>query len=233
MLSIIQNKTGYRSSIDSFLLAAFATVKSTDLIMDFGAGNGILAVLLGKEYPGVKVKGLELQAGLVSTARQNVADNGLKDQIEIVEGDIKACQEYFSPHSFDLVISNPPYRKVRSGRINPNEEKALARHEVTIDLDQFISNAAYLLKPKGRLAIIYPPGRLDELLLLLTQYNLALRRLRFVHSFIKSTARMVLVESVKGVRSDPKIEPPLIIYEKESQYSEECKGLYGRWGLSA
>lgn len=231
MLSILHNNKGYRSSIDSFLLASFLVVNGSELIIDLGAGNGIIGLLLAWLYPQSQIVGLEIQPELVELARKNVENNGYRERLKVFRGDIKICQQYFKLHSFDLVVTNPPYRKINTGRINPDLRKAVARHELTMDLSQLISSVNYLLKPKGIFYMIYYPGRLSELLVILHETGLAPRRVRFVHSHKGSVAKMVLLETKKGGKPDLKVEPPLIVYEKNREYSEEIQNIYGRWGL--
>lgn len=231
MLSILHNQRGYRSSMDSFLLASFLTLIDPQTIIDLGTGNGILGLLLAGLYPKARIVGLEIQPELVEIARKNVENNGYADRMEVVLGDIKTCQQYFSPHSYDLVVTNPPYRRLNSGRINPDQNKAVARHELVVNLSQLITSVDYLLMPKGRFALIYHPGRLYELFTKLNGTDLAPRRIRFVHPYKWSDAKMVLLETSKGTKSDLRGEPPLIVYEEKGKYTEELKNIYSRWGL--
>jgi tRNA1Val (adenine37-N6)-methyltransferase len=122
-------------------------------------------------------------------------------------------KEVFSPGAFDVVFSNPPYRKRLAGRVNPSLEKAIARHEIKGTLDDLIKMAAYLLPAKGRCYLIYSASRAVDLLFTLRRCNLEPKRLRFVHPKKKEDAKFMLVESVKASGTELKIMEPLVISE--------------------
>jgi tRNA1Val (adenine37-N6)-methyltransferase len=125
-LRLIQKKNGYRFALDSLLLSDFARLKSKDRVLELGTGCGIISLGLFRKYPGIRLVGLEIQAGFIDLARRNLGLNRAGDRISLVRGDIRSLPRLFRPGSFDAVVTNPPYRPLRSGRINPRSEKALA-----------------------------------------------------------------------------------------------------------
>ncbi len=125
---------------------------------------------------------------------------------------------------YDLVVSNPPFRRLKSGLLNIEEEKAIARHEIKLSLHEFIAAAASLLRAKGRLCLIYHPSRLAELIDALRKKGVEPKRLRFVHSTISSESKMVLLEAVKGGRMDLKVEKPLYIYKEDGRLYRRDEG---------
>lgn len=220
-LRLYQGRTGYRFSLDALLLAHFVTVKSGDRIVDLGAGNGAIALLLSHLHPSASLTGLEVQPAMAERAKRSVALNRLDDRVAIIAGDLREIGALFTPSTFHTVVSNPPFRPVRSGRISPNRERQIARHEITGDLKDFLAAAAYLLCPKGRLALIYSAERAVELLVSLRRAGLEPKRLRWVHSFATDGALLVMVEAVKGGRSGIEVEPPQVIYRQGKEYSAE------------
>ena len=114
--------------------------------------------------------------------------------------------------TFDLVLTNPPYRKIGSGRINPLEEKATARHEIKATLEDVLRAAHGLLKDKGRLVMIYPASRAADLIRRMAGFHLEPKRLQFVHSHENDEARLVLVEALKEGHAQVKVLPPLFLY---------------------
>ena len=127
--------------------------------------------------------------------------------------------------SFDAAVCNPPYRPPRSGRVNPDRERLLARHEVEGGLGDFVRAGAYLLRHRGRMCLVYPSERAVELFAVMRQHRLEPRRVRFVHSFADAAATLVLVEGVKGARTSLTVLPPLVIYRREDEYTDEMAGL--------
>ena len=134
-LSVAQNKTGYRFSIDAVILAAYARKYPADLIVDLGTGCGIIPLILAYREPNLKIFGIELQKELADIASSNVKENHMGSTITILRKDLKELKNDMISGPVDLILSNPPYRKAESGRINPDIQRALARHEITVCLE--------------------------------------------------------------------------------------------------
>lgn len=224
-LRVIQRKSGYRFSLDAALLAHFVRLHGNDEVVDLGTGNGVIPLILASLYPSVGVVGLELQEGMVERARRSLALNRLGQRVKIIQGDVCSVEKLFSPESFDAVVCNPPYRKPATGRMNPDPEKRIARHEIKARLADFVRAGSYLLRRGGHMALVYPASRMVDLLYAMRRQNMEPKRLRLVHSFKGSTATLVLAEGVKGAGSELKILPPLILYTKWKEYSREVRAL--------
>lgn len=225
-IKIYQSKTGYRFSVDSLLLYDFVNLRKIDTIADLGAGSGIVGILLAKKYVGSKVTLFEIQKNLVELAKKNIVLNNLQERIEVIQQDIREIPKLQKSFSFDLVVSNPPFRKLRSGLLSIEEEKAIARHEIKITLDDLIHVSSVILKSKGRLCLIYHPWRLSELIEILKKNKIEPKRLKFIHSRKTSEAKMVLVEGVKDGRTGFKVEKPFFIYSEKGNYTQEMKKIY-------
>lgn len=226
-IKLFQSKKGYRFSIDALLLADFVNLKKVREIGDLGAGSGIVGILLAKKYPDSRVSLFEIQDSLATLAEKNVALNNLRDRVVVMKADIKKLRPidspFILPHSFDLLVSNPPFRRLKSGRISEGQEKAIARHEIKLGLHDLINAVSGLLKAKGRFYIIYHPSRLVELFDILKKKRLEVKRLRFVHSNISSEAKMILLEAAQGGRSGIKVDRPLYIYRADGNYTDEVR----------
>jgi len=203
----------YKHSVDPILLADFVAVRKGDRVIDLGTGSGVIPLCLVKRFKDIEVVGLELQESLVKVAKENVIARQSRSNlnIEIIKGDIRNVKPLFDAESFDIVVGNPPYRKADDGRINPDREKAIARHEIEITLSEFIEAAKYLVKNMGSVNIIYHPYRLTDLLSLMTENKITPKRIQFVHPKIDSKAEMVMVEGIKNGRQELIVMKPLII----------------------
>ena len=210
-LQIIQKEQGYRFSVDAVLLSEFVRIRKDDRVIDLGTGCGILPLLLSQTSKAHSILGVEIQKALVDCARRNVALNHLEDRISILKHDFRKLKEIFPPGSFDVALSNPPYRECRTGRINPSMEKAIARHEIKGKLEDLISIASYLLPPKGRCYLIFPALRTVDLFVALRNGTLEPKRIRFVHPRIGEEAKFILTESLKASGVELKIMRPLIL----------------------
>ena len=210
-LQIFQKKRGYRFSVDAVLLSQFIDVRKDEKVIDLGTGCGIVPLLLSQTTEAHCFVGVEIQKGLAECARKNMILNHLDHRISILHQDFRELKGTFRSGSFDVVVSNPPYRQYRTGRMNPSIEKAIARHEITATLGDLIGMASYLLPTKGRCYLIFPAWRTVDLLMGLRGKRLEPKRLQFVHSRLEEGAKFILVESVKAGGAELKIMEPLIL----------------------
>lgn len=226
-LKILQAEDGYRYSIDPFLLAAFVSFPIGSKVVDLGSGSGVISLLLSQKDPMAKVVGLELQQALVERSRRSVVLNGFQNRIEILQGDVRDLPANLLPGAFDVVVSNPPYRKVASGRLASGDERCRARHELAGGLVDFLKAANSLLKTGGRFFVVYLAERLPELMAEMRSLRLEPKRLRMVCSRAGDEARLILVEGRKNARPGLKVESPLIIYQGAGRdYSDEVLAIY-------
>lgn len=224
---IIQKKKGFCFGMDAVLLSGFARVKEGEVAVDLGTGTGIIPILLEAKTEGKHFTGLEIQEEVAEMASRSVAMNGLQDRVAIVRGDIKEASQLFGKASFDVVTSNPPYMNDQHGLKNPQEMKAISRHEVLCTLDDVCREAAALLKPGGRFYMVHRPHRLAEIISALKEYKLEPKRMKMVHPFIDKDSNMVLIEAVRGGRSMMKVEAPIIVYKEPGVYMDEIYTIYG------
>ena len=224
-LRVLQKEKVYRFSIDSLLLADFVTLKRGDRVVDLGTGSGIIALILALRFPATIIAEVEIQKELADMAERSVALNGLVDRVTVYTGDVKKIRNLLESQSFDVAVFNPPYRKLNSGRVNPNGERAIARHEVKGTIDNFLSAARYLLKDGGRVYLVYPATRSVQLIARMRKNEIEPKRLRIVHSNETSGGVFVLAEGVKGAGEEAQILPPLFIYREDGCYTEEVEGI--------
>ena len=223
---IIQDKEKFCFGMDAVLLSGFAKVQEGESVVDFGTGTGILPILLEAKTDGEKFIGLEIQAESVEMAKRSVQYNDLEDKIKIEEGDIKEASKIFGKDSFDVVVTNPPYMSENNGLENPEEPKAIARHEIKCTLEDVIREAAAVLKPQGRFYMVHRPRRLADAMELMRQYKIEPKRIRMVYPYADKPANMVLIEGARGGKPMLNIEEPLIVYSEPNVYTKEILDIY-------
>lgn len=225
---IIQDKDSFCFGMDAVLLSGFAEVKLGESVVDFGTGTGILPILLEAKTDGEKFVGLEIQSDSVDMAKRSVQYNDLEDKIEIVKGDIKNASEIFGKDSFDVVVTNPPYMSENNGLENPEEPKAIARHEIKCTLEDVIREAAAVLKPQGRFYMVHRPRRLADAMELMREYKIEPKRIRMVYPYADKAANLVLIEGARGGKPMLNIEEPLIVYSEPNVYTQEILDIYDK-----
>lgn len=224
---IIQDPDRFCFGMDAVLLSGFATAKDGARVLDLGTGTGIIPILLAAKTKAAHLTGLEVQADSADMAGRSVALNGLEEKINIVTGDIKGADKLFHAASFDVITCNPPYMIGAHGLKNPEDAKAIARHEILCTLEDVISQAAKLLVPGGRFFLVHRPFRLPEIIVTLTKYRLEPKRMRLVYPFADKEPNMVLLEAVRGGRPRMTVEKPLIVYSEPGVYMPEIYEVYG------
>ncbi|MCD7832772.1 MAG: tRNA1(Val) (adenine(37)-N6)-methyltransferase [Lachnospiraceae bacterium] len=226
-LRIIQSEHLFRFGMDAVLLSGFARVKEGGQALDLGTGTGIIPILLSAKTPGRHFTGLEISPASADMAARSVLLNDLSDRIAIVKGDIREADALFAPASFDTITSNPPYLKDSHGLLNPDLEKAAARHEVLCTLEDVVRAAVKLLVPGGHFYMVHRPFRLAEIICVLSRYRLEPKRMRLVYPYVDKEPNMVLIEAVRGGRARMTVEKPLIVYDQPGVYNREITEIYG------
>jgi tRNA1Val (adenine37-N6)-methyltransferase len=217
---VIQDRSGYRFSIDAVLLAYYARPRPDDKLIDLGTGCGIIPVILAHRHPGITLYGIEVQKTLAEIATLNAKENRMSDRITIIEKDLKLLESQMVSGPVDLVVSNPPYRRVRSGRINSDPQRAIARHEITATLLDVVQAAHRVLRNSGRLVMIFPAERIIDLIFQMRSSSIEPKHLQMVYSEIDMGATLVLIEGRKGGRPGMKVAPPLTIYHQDGSYTD-------------
>ena len=225
-LRIIQNPQKFKFTMDAFLLVGFIEPKAQDRMIDLGSGGGVLPLLIAGEKEVGSILGVEIQPELVVMARRSVALNQLEDKIQIREGDIRELPGDLKMNSFDYVVTNPPFFPVAEGLPSANDALALAKFEITCNLEELIKAAGRLLRGNGKLALIYPAKRLPELFLTLNKFHFTPRKLRLIHPGPFKDANLLLLEASPGVQGALKILPPLVVYDENGQYTPEMNEIY-------
>lgn len=225
---IYQDDDYFLFSLDSMLLANFVNIRLTDKkIIDLCSGNAPIPMLLSFRTK-ARIFGVELQENIYKMGLDSVIQNGMDKQITLINDDVNKVEKLFESGSFDVVTCNPPYFKYKEDSlINVNEGKAIARHEITLKLEDVIRNASYLLKNNGTFAIVHRPERLMEIINYMQKYNIEPKRLRMVYPKENKDANIILVEGVKNGRSGLKIEKPLIVYDNNNRYVVEVRKMFG------
>lgn len=225
-ITVRQARSGYRYSVDAVILANQVRPRPGDRMLDLGTGCGIIPLIVGFRHPDIRLFGVEIQPDLAEMARLNAAANGFGERIQILNQDMQCLEPRVLSGPVDIVTSNPPYYKVASGRLNPNSQRAVARHELNVDLDGVLSTAGRMLRTAGRFLCIYGSERLVDLLTHMRHSNIEPKSMRTIHSRADTEARMVMVSGVKSGSSGIDVGEPLIIYRRDGSYTDELNRMF-------
>lgn len=232
-ISIIQSPSVFSFSIDAVLLANFAKLPKSDTarIVDACSGNGAVAFMISAKT-NAKIVGIEYQERLVDMANRTIEFNALHDKVEMLHTDYNIVEQYIKPDSVDVITCNPPYfiNNAQSEK-NKLDTFTLARHEVTLTLEQWVKQSSRLLKYKGKLFIVHRPERLGDIMDCLRQYKVPVKRLQFVYPKANKKANIVLIEAIKNGSNDGvEVLPSITIFDEDNQYMPLVKEmLYGEY----
>ena len=225
-LQIQQDPKGYRFSIDAVLLASYARPRAQERVLDLGTGCGIIPLILACRHPNITVCGVEIQAELARMAISNISANHLQHRITVICGDMCELKPNLIGGPVDLVVCNPPYHKSKSGRLNPEQQRAIARHEIKVNLDDILQTAKRMLRTAGRFVTIYTAERITDLFVQMRSQGIEPKSLRTVHAQLSAEAKLILVSGTKGAQPGTRLDPPLLLYDSNGEYSREVQEMY-------
>ena len=205
-LKIIQDKKGFCFGIDSILLSEFAKeIKNGAKVLDLGTGTGIIATLLcGKTQLG-EIVGIEKQKDVYEMAKKSIKLNHLEERFKIINEDIINLDKILEKNSFDVIVTNPPYKKKGTGLKNEEEKKTISRHETTATLEDFIKVSKNLLKDNGEFYMVHRADRLVDILSIMRNYKIEPKILHFVCANPNIESKLILVKGIKYAKPSLKI----------------------------
>lgn len=198
-LFIIQENDGYHFTSDSVILANFVKMKRGGHLIDLCSGSGVIGILAGEKNNAGKVTLVELQENLADISRRTIEYNNLTNY-EVVNSPLQGVSVTLGRECSDVVVCNPPYKKSGTASlINENTSIAIARHEITVTLEEIIEEASKLLKFGGDFYIVNKEERLTDIFVLCRKYNLEPKILKIRPS--SSGANIIFVKAKKGGKS--------------------------------
>lgn len=225
-IQVLQPLGGYRFSLDAVVLAGFVRCGPGDALIEAGTGCGVIPLILARRTPFRRMVAVEIQDRLARCAAENVAINGLAGRVEVVHGDVRSVSIQSFPPAFQVMLSNPPYRRVGDGRLNPDPEKAVARHEIHLSLAELASAARRFLSEDGRCFLVHLAGRERDALDAMASEGFYLRRTRRVFSFPESEKpSLCLLEWGLDSGNGALEEGPFVVYASRGRHSAEMEGL--------
>ena len=223
-LIIYQDDDWFKFSLDSVLLVRFVTLNlSSKNIIDLCCGNAPIPMFLSF-ITKANIFGIELQECIYNLGFKSIKENKLEDRINLKCGDIKNIDKYYDSESFDTVICNPPYFNTSSDKhLNNNDIKAIARHEIMLDLDGLFKTVFYLLKNGGNFAMIHRTERLIEILDILKKYRLEPKKIQFIYPKNNKNSDLFMIEVKKNGNSGLKVLPSIIVHNDDGSYTDSVK----------
>ena len=227
-LKIIQNRDGFCFGIDSVLLSDFAKNIKNAKVIDLGTGTGIINILLSGKTNNCNFTGVEIQEEVAEMAKRSNKLNNLEDRIKIINESILNLKNKFQRKEFDIVVTNPPYKKINTGIINKEDKKIISRHEITASLEDFIQTASYLLKDYGEFYMVHRPDRLVDIFSIMRKERIEPKKIKFVYPDKNKKANLVLIKGVKLGNPFLEYEDNLYVYDENGNYTKDILEIYNK-----
>ena len=217
-LTLYQIKDGLLFGTDALKLADFicgAHMGSYKNAVELGTGSGAISLLLARRGKADRIYAVEILGAYAKLAEHNAECNGLSDKIKIIHGDLRDHDSLchggmrISPHSADMVFTNPPYLKgASSGKLSATDYKNISRREISCTIHDVLKSAARLLKNGGDFYAVYRPDRLQSLFSAMAGHGITPKKIAFVYANRQksSSASLVLVKGRQGAKEGLTVE---------------------------
>ena len=207
--------------VDGVLLGAWVRVPDSGRILDIGTGTGLLALMLAQRSPKAHIDALEIDDDACKEARHNVMQSPWPERIRVHHSPVQQFAGQTNLR-FDLLVSNPPFFE-RSTKA-PCRKRNAARHDDDLPLPDLLDASINLLKPEGRLALVWPYERAAQLEGLAQEKGLFTERITRVRPNSQKKFHRILVEL--GFRNIPVKENELELHAAgENGYSAAYRNL--------
>ena len=183
--------------IKRYLDMNYKNAREKKTFLEIGAGQGVISLLLSETAIVLKIFAVEIQEEIFKILKKNVEINKLNDKIIPINKNIKSIEG-----EYDFIFSNPPYKKINSGKMPRNEAERVSKYEVLLTLEELILEIKRLLKNHGEFFVIVPNDRLNDVF-----KNIYVNKMNILSIDINKYKKMdlVVVHGKKGGKSNSKI----------------------------
>jgi tRNA1Val (adenine37-N6)-methyltransferase len=191
----------------AFLVWYSKPTSDVKTVVELGSGTGIVAFALAKLY-NLTVEGIEIQSELVELANLGAKLNGIDDKVRFRNLDVRDVKDIYKPETFDMVVSNFPFHLSGKGKESPSKIRRLSRTADLETIKGFIQSASYLIRNRGTFVFVFSPNILTTVLSYLSEVNLTVQRMCFLHGAPEKEAKLVAVRGKKNGGQNLIVDPP-------------------------
>ena len=224
---IVQSRSAMRVGTDAVLLAAWVKLEHCTHVLDVGTGTGVIALICAQRCASANIEALEIDEGSAEDARENFEQSPWANRLKIHLGDFL---KIITTEKFDLIISNPPYFTHSLRAADPIRNAA--RHDDFLPSDAFMRHACGMLKPEGKIALIFPKSELERWVIDAGAVGLKPARICHVFTLAHKDAARVMIEFTFHASVEPEMESILIQKspgEPSDAYKQMTTEFYTKW----
>lgn len=205
-IKIYQDDEMFCINTDTMVLGEFLDIKKKDIVLDIGTNTGALLLYASKFKP-KKLIGIDINEKALELAKENMKLNNITN-FELIHAD---GNTFRNNEEVDVVIFNPPYFKTPSSDKGSNKYLALAKHEDNFPLESMIQCVNRNLRNNGTLYFLFQTTRLNEVLKVLNEKKLVVKKMQFVYDENKENSTVVMLKAVKGAKEGVLVQKPRYI----------------------
>jgi len=224
---IVQARSAMRVGTDAVLLAAWVRLDNCEHLLDVGTGTGVIALICAQRCDAATIEAIEIDQGSADDAAENFNNSPWRARLKIHMGDFLKIS---TSEKFDLIISNPPYFTHSLRAADPIRNAA--RHDDLLPSDAFMKHSKGLLRPEGKIALIFPKSELERWILDAAAVGLKPARICHVFTLVHKDAARVMIEFSFVAPEEPEMES-ILIQKSPGEPSEAYKQLttayYTKW----
>lgn len=212
--TIEQELCAMKVGTDGVLIGAWGAVGETNML-DIGCGSGLISIMAAQRSNSMKIDAIDIEPNAIEQAKINVSNCPWSDRISLHNSTL---QNFTPNHTYDYIISNPPYfinslKEVKSAR-------EIARHSDTLPYTDLASGVNRLLSENGIFSVILPYLEANIFIVEVARYPLfCIKRTDIKGASTKAIKRVMLQFSRKKIDI---INDELIIEESQRhQYTQK------------
>jgi tRNA1(Val) A37 N6-methylase TrmN6 len=216
-----QPARGYRVNVDSLLLAQFAAAfcPTARHVVDLGAGVGGVTVAFAHVAAMTRCTLIEREPPLLALAERNLREAGIDGAT--VAFDLAEPHPAALAGIADVVLSNPPFFP-DGARASGTGLRSRSRSG---PLEPFLRAAVAVMGRRAHAFFAYPAPALPEIIVSARKVGLVAKRLRLVHAFATTPARLGLLELRRAKPGSLVVEPPVVEWIARGIRSPELEAL--------
>lgn len=217
-LRLLQPQDGFRTSLDSVMLAAACPAQAASHILDMGCGVGGAGLSVLCRIKDARLTGVDIQADHVELASRNAELNAMQNSAAFVVGDIRDYTQ--SAVRYDHIICNPPYMETGTHTVSPSPRKAIAHghHDEDLSLEDWLEAGFRCLKSGGSLTMIHRADKVDKIILGLKNRFGAVEIIP-LWPRLGENAKRVIVRAIKDRKTPAILHAGLILHDADGGYT--------------
>ncbi len=218
--SVEDNRSTMKVGTDAVLLGAVANAEGVDVILEIGAGCGIVSLIMAQRS-GATIDAVEIDHDSAEQARSNADRSPWAEKINIIHDSIQNYSVMASIR-YDLIISNPPF--FNCSLKSPDKKRNLSRHNDSMSYKDLLAAAVRLMKEEASFWVILPSPEFDNFNQIANAASLHLQRKINIISKEGRKEHRVIMQFRKNV-ADPVTEKAITILDQSGKYTSDYKNL--------